>query len=402
MCSSKRAEQNAGGVKSHLRPSTMILCRSLEVGGAERQLVELACGMQRRGWDVCVAVFYAGGPLSKDLQCAGVRILNLRKRGRWDIAGFILRTARTLRQAKTEIVYSFLGGPNIGSALVRCLVPNVRLVWSIRSSNVDLARYGWPSRLSYGLERALARLPDMIIANSEAGRQFAIINGFPEQSIAVIPNGIDTNRFRPDTRLRAKQRQDWGVADCQIVVGILARLDPMKDHPSFLRAMSLLAEVRPDLKFICVGEGCERSALEGLAIELGIANRVQFTGTADPVEALNGFDVACSSSSSGEGFPNAIAEAMACGKPCVVTDVGDSGLIVGSFGTVVPAGDPYALAAGVLRELTRKSPERSAAGRQRIASCFSVDSMVEGTIAVLGRAHRRDRPESRSASACAE
>jgi glycosyltransferase involved in cell wall biosynthesis len=158
----------------------------------------------------------------------------------------------------------------------------------------------------------------------------------------------------------------------------------MKGHFTFLRAAALVASERTDIRFFCIGGGDERARLEAFARELGIANRVCFTGEAsDPVRALNGLDLCCSSSSFGEGFSNAIAEAMACGKNCAVTDVGDSARIVGELGTVVPADDFEALAQAMLRELNLRSASRSAAARDRIVDTFSLCAMVDRTLAVL-------------------
>jgi glycosyltransferase involved in cell wall biosynthesis len=211
-----------------------------------------------------------------------------------------------------------------------------------------------------------------------------VSQGFPEQRIAVVPNGIDTNRFKPDKALRVKQRRAWNLPPNAVAIGILARLDAMKDHPTFLRAARLLSASKPELRFVCVGEGPERKRLEVLANELGIAGQVSFPGAVDPVASLNAFDVACSSSMS-EGFPSAVAEAMACAKPCAVTDVGDSARIVGDFGTVVPPRDAEALAKAILQELALTGTARSLWARSRIVDHYSVGSAVKGTILVLSQ-----------------
>ena len=113
-----------------------------------------------------------------------------------------------------------------------------------------------------------------------------------------------------------------GLGDGEKLIGVLARLDPMKGHEIFLRAAVEVAAEDADARFVCIGDGTEGARLRALADRLGLASRVLFVGaTEDPAAALNALDICCSSSQFGEGFSNAIAEAMACGVPCVVTDV---------------------------------------------------------------------------------
>ena len=363
----------------------LLLIRSLGLGGAERQLVHLALGLAQRGCRVSVAFFYGAGPLLSALEGSGVRLVDLRKRGRWDVVRFSRHLRDCVRRERPHVIYSFLGGANVFAALVRPFTPKFGLVWSVRASDMDLSRYSWAHRLGYALECSLSRSADLIIANSAAGRQFAESNGFPSQRIAVVPNGIDTGRFHPDPLVRTAQRKAWGLMDDEVAVGILARLDPMKGHDCFLEAAKRVAAVRPDLRFFCIGEGPEKGRLEALAAELGISPRVHFAGRTDePAMALNGLDIFCSASLWGEGFSNSVAEAMACGLRCVVTDVGDSAAILGDEGMLVPAGDAAALAKAILDQADAP-PGPSDGARRRIAENFSIDRMVDSTLALLER-----------------
>jgi glycosyltransferase involved in cell wall biosynthesis len=364
--------------------SVFLLIRSLGIGGAERQLVQLALGLNERGFKVTVAVFYRGGALERELAERGIAIVDLAKRGRWDMAGFLLRLVRALRAERPDIVYPFLGTANTVASLVRPFAPRFRLLWSIRASNMPLEHYDWAPAFGYRIESALSSSPDLIIANSQAGADYAVRHGFPADRMAVVPNGIDTERFRPDEALRREARVRWGFAEDVVAIGVLARIDPMKDHANFLRAAALVAAQRPDLRFLCIGEGGEDyvRGLKALAEESGIGERVLWPGpAADPVLELNGLDIVCSSSSAGEGFSNAVAEAMACRRLCVVTDVGDSARVVGDTGLVVPPRDPDALAAALLAALERLGPEAGSPARERMVKDYSVARMVERTIA---------------------
>ena len=363
-----------------------MLIRSLESGGAERQLVELARGLHERGHAVTVATFYKRGPLTADVEQAGIDLIDLRKRGRWEVLGFLNRARKALSRSNPDVLYSFLGGANIIATTMRSAGRRTRLVWSIRSSDVDLSRYDWLHRISYRIERLLSRTPALIIANSYSARDHAAANGFPLRRIEVVPNGIDIDRFKPDAVLRHKQRLRWELANDQIAVGVLARLDPMKGHAVFLRAAAEVAQARRDVHFFCIGAGPEEAQLKELALELGVQEKVHFTGAAsNPVSALNGLDVCCSPSLFGEGFSNSIAEAMACGVPCVVTDVGDSAKIVGDVGTVVPRSHPDALAKAILKTIGDLSQIKKKNARERIVSNFSVATMIDNTTMLLNR-----------------
>jgi len=372
-------------VISDKRPvSIFLLVRSLELGGAERQLVLLATGLHERGYRVQVAVFYKRGPLVEELDRAGVAIIDLGKRGRWDLIGFVWRLRQVLQRVRPDLVYSFLGGANIMAAAAGLVVRGVKIVWSIRAADMDLSQYDWTHRAGSRVERWVSGLPDLIIANSVSGRDYAAQNGFPVDRIAVVPNGIDTAHFRPDAKLRAAQRARWGLRGQEIGVGVLARLDPMKGQETFLRAAAIALRSKPELRFLCIGEGPDEGRLKALAAELQLGDRVLITGVADPVTALNALDVACSPSFT-EGFSNAIAEAMACGIPCIVTNVGDSARIVGKLGIVVPRSHPSALANAILKIVEELPSIQKKRVRARIVSTFSAAAMVEGTIAQLNR-----------------
>jgi glycosyltransferase involved in cell wall biosynthesis len=363
--------------------SIFLVIRSLNLGGSERQLVELARGLRQRGHRVTVGVFYSPAPLEVELRQDGIRLADLRKKGRWDSFGFVRRLRAAISNANPDVVYSFLGGANIFAAAVRPFIPRTKLVWSIRSADMDLTRYDWAHRVGYAIERRLSGAADLIISNSQAGLEYAAARGFPRERIAVVPNGIDVSRFRPDAQLRQSPRNAWGLVGAEVAIGMLARLDAMKGYPDFLRAAAQVARCRSDVKFICIGDGAEEQALKALAADLGIADRVVFPGAAhDPVAALNGLDLFCSASIT-EGFSNSIAEAMACGLPCVVTDVGDSALIVGECGSVVPRSRPHLLAEAIAEQLETHGNGESSLRRARIVEEFPISKMVDRTVALL-------------------
>ena len=140
----------------------LFLIRSLGRGGAERQLATLATGLRRDGWEVAVACFYAGGPFQRELERGGVPIIDLHKRGRWDVTGFLWRLARALRQYRPDIVHGYLTVGNLLSLLAPLASPGSRVVWGVRSSFIDRQRYDWMSRATFALSCRMARRADRI------------------------------------------------------------------------------------------------------------------------------------------------------------------------------------------------------------------------------------------------
>jgi glycosyltransferase involved in cell wall biosynthesis len=366
----------------------VLLIRSLGIGGAERQVVELARGLSALGVIVRVISFYPGGALRAKIEEAGIPIADLGKRGRWDVFPFLLRLAKTLRRERPDVLYSLLPVANIVAAALKRVVPSMRVVWGVRASNVDLSRYDSVSRASSALEAALSRFADCIVANSEAGRRHYVQKGFPCDRMRVIGNGIDCEYYRFDQEGRARLRAQWSIADDELLIGMSARLDPMKGHETFLHAAAICMRFRHGIRFACVGDGPApyRKRLYDVSRKLEPNGSVIWAGSRDDMPAVySAFDILCSASS-GEGFSNAIAEAMACERVCVVTDVGDSALIVGETGIVVPPSNPSALAQGIERALAWSSRERHAAGveaRRHIKQIASVTRLIQATFDAL-------------------
>ncbi|MBC7905455.1 MAG: glycosyltransferase [Rhodospirillaceae bacterium] len=362
-----------------------ILARSLDAGGAERQLVVLAAALRQRGHWVSVLTFYPGGAMRPALEAAGVQVSSLDKRHRWDVLGFGRSLVRRLRQDRPDVVHSVLTVPNILAAIMVRLAGRPRLVWGIRSSVMDLSRFDRVSRLSYGIERLLSTLPDAIIVNSQAGLRHYAGAGYPAKRMTVIPNGIDTAIFHPDPAGRDRVRREWGVAHDTVLIGLVARLDPMKDHPTFLKAAGLL---QGNVHFVCVGDGppAYQAELTRLAASSGLDGKVLWAGARSDMPAVYSaldLDVLCST---GEGFPNVVAEAMACAVPCVATDVGDCADIVGEPSRLVPPSEPAQLAAAMAAVLALPPSDRVAEGergRQRIIDHFSVAAMAERSLEVF-------------------
>jgi glycosyltransferase involved in cell wall biosynthesis len=371
-------------MRTNCRPKILFLTRSLDFGGAQRQLVELATGLHGAGWDVKVATFYGGGALASRLQDEGVPTISLAKAGRWDILRFTFRLVRLLRNEQPHVAHGYLDVANILLALLRWCVPRTRIVWGVRASNLDILRYNMLFRAELRMSVLLSRFADLIICNSNAGRTHHASRGFPARHMVVIPNGIDSKRFRPDPRARDEVRKEWQIEPDRKLIGLVGRLEPMKDQPGFLRAAARVAAVHPEAQFVCVGDGPSsyREELIQLSHTLGIADRVRWSNARPDVWRVhNALDVAISSSLS-EGFSNTIAEAMATGVACVATDVGDSAAVVGDVGWICKPNDSESLASAISDALNAL-PVDQARIRERIVKNYSSAELVNRTAAHL-------------------
>lgn len=365
-----------------------LLIRSLEIGGAERQLVALARGLSERGHEVHIFTFYSDGALLLDLAASDVSVTNLDKRGRWDIVYFFMRLVKELYKKSPDVLYGFLPASNLVGLAAACCAGVPQIVWGVRASNMDLSQYDRLSRLETWLAGKLARYADKIICNSRAGANYHVRAGYPFGKVFVVENGIDADKFHFDAAMRDQVRREWSVAPSDFLIGISARLDPMKGHLTALQALSHLNVKVPAAKLACVGSGPLADQLQDMARHLQIEDRVIWAGERKDMPAVySAFDVA-SSSSLGEGFSNTIAEAMSCERTCIVTDVGDSAVIVGNTGWIVPEKSPEALALAWQQAFNLTESERSKMGcaaRQRIVEKFSVDNMVKRTLEILNR-----------------
>lgn len=367
----------------------VFLISSLHRGGAEKQLTLLARSLNHSIFHCTVVTIYDGGELASELDgIENVDVVSVHKGGRQDSISALLRLGRLMRSLNPDIVHGYLDSSNV-LALITGKLARAQVVWGVRSSSLDSTLLDSLTRLYRRLGSLLSSHADLIIANSEAGRAYVTSMGYPAERVITIPNGFETDRFFPDPLARSRARDAWGIGGDTPVAGLVARLDPVKDHPTFLRAAALLRQRMPDVKFVCVGGGgtpvYERE-LRQLAEDLALNGHVIWAGeSSDMTAAHNGLDVASLVSTS-EGFANAVGEAMACAVPCVVTDVGDSAEIVGDTGLVIPPGDPHALCEAWQTILTSPPDERrrlAARARERILEHYSVTSLAERTSRAL-------------------
>jgi glycosyltransferase involved in cell wall biosynthesis len=362
----------------------------LGVGGAERQIVHLSRGLASRGHQVGVWTLFPGGELRDDVAAdPGIEGGSLcrdryssRVGGALDLAVAAPRLRGVLRAHRPDIIYSMLYPASAVAGLSIGRRPLVPWAFGIRTAVPEL---NWKRLPFFKLCAWLSGRAALIVANSHRGLEAHRQRGFNTARGRVIHNGIDIDTFRPSAELRRRTRRELGIPQDAVVVGRAARLTPVKDHPTFLEAAAIVHRRRPECLFLCVGGGPEHylGELDRLSHALGIDDRVIWAGERHDMPAIyNAMDVAVSNSRN-EGFPNVVAEAMACGVPNVVSDVGDSALLVGDSGRVVPAGDERLLAQAI-EALVRVTHEPAGSRcRRRIRDRFSVQEAVVKTEVAL-------------------
>ncbi len=372
------------------RPVWLVI-RSLERGGAERQAAVLAAGLARRGIEVRVLTFYAGGSLEQEVIDAGVQVVHLEKRGRWDLVRFLWSFLREVRRGRPGWLVPYMTAPDLLCSLGGVAVPGTTVVWNVAGSQRDPRFVNRLERIAEQVQSRATRLADAVVVNSEAGRRHLLATGFPAALTVTVHNGVDTSVFAPSPASRAAGRTTIGVDDDAVVLGVVGRLHPVKGHSWAIRAMAVAARELPRATLVCIGRGTpeERAPLDREIEELGLADRVRWIDQqADVVPVLNALDVIVSPSES-EGLANVLLEAMSCGVPAVVTDVGDSAMAVGALGTVVPPCDAEQLGQAMVAAAAKAgdSSVRQAV-RASVIERFSEAVLIERTLEVLGSVTR--------------
>ena len=342
----------------------------LGTGGAESMLAALVTARRPHPLRQIVVNLMREDIFSGVIRASGVEVHDLGMAHASLMPIGVIRLAHLIRRYRPRAVQSWLYYGDLAaywSLRLSGLRPSTRLYWGVRCTTVDLSRYRASLRRAINACTNRSAEPDAIVANSFAGRAAHLAMGYRPRAFPVIPNGIDTGRFRPDHALRAKVRSEFHISPEKPVVIHVARVDPMKDHAT----MIAVARALPDVQFIAVGSGTENLEAPSNVLRLGVRN--------DMVALFNAADIAISTSTFGEGFPNVIAEAMACGIPAAATDVGDTAAIIGQTGAVVSPGDTAALVSAIRRLAAgpkANRQERADASRHRIEQHFSLEIAV--------------------------
>ena len=380
------------------RIRVLFIIGTLDVGGAETQLVELVTRLDRRRFEATVCCLAAAGPLEQRLAAAGVPIHALdfrgvRNRGNYvtslpHVFARLWRLFRLMRETSPDIVHGVLFWAYLLGAYVGTLARVPVVVASRRS--LGLFKADKPHYLM--LERWADRFTDVFIANSEAVRRDSIEREHLDPArVLVVRNGVDFSRF--DHPAPPAAGSQLGSRPRVIVVSNLIHY---KGHEYFLRAWPKVLDRFPGATALLVGEGVMASPLQAIARELGIEGSVRFLGSRQDVAALLAASDLYVHPSLQEGYSNAILEAMASGRPVVATRVGGNpeAIADGETGLLVAPADPAALATAMLRLLEQPAfaARLGESAAEVVRRRFQMDTVVREYEDIYTRLAAGERP----------
>jgi glycosyltransferase involved in cell wall biosynthesis len=374
---------NGSGQRKASKPMKVLhVINDLSIGGTEIMLFKLLSGTDRKRFQPTVISLNGMSPLADQINDLGIPVESLGAKS--GIAGSLsfLRLVRAIRRLSPDLIQGWMYHGNLAAQIGAMFSRRpVKVVWNIRQSLSSLADEKPATARAIKLGARISNWPDLILNNSQKSVQQHAALGFPADKTLVIPNGFDTDTFVPSDDARASVRAELGIPRNAVLVGRIGRYHHTKDYPNFLQAAAFILRDYPDTQFMVAGNDVDwnNHALRGRIHQLGLVERIHLLGERFDIPRLTAaLDIAVSSSHA-EGFPNVIGEAMACAVPCVVTDVGHSGWLVGDTGRIVPPQDSEALADNCreLIHLGRESRNRLGnAARVRIIERYSIASVV--------------------------
>ena len=361
----------------------------MSIGGTERQIVNLVKGLaETHDYKIVVCLYEFNGRFLRQLAVIqGVELIELKKKK----SGYI----NIFRQLKTVIqnyqidtIHTFLAGPNVLVGLLSFVTDVDRIVWGNRVTEFDPLQFGVKGFLTELLAKWLSSRVDTIVSNSYAGRRALANRGIKVRQSIVIPNGIDDSRFSRAQELRLMFRSELGICDSTVVIGQVGRIVDWKGHEVFLRAAHLLVKIHKDIVFLIVGGGDRKwiDHLKEMSAKLQLDQKLFWLGPRNDVEVvLNGIDILTVPSTSGEGFPNIIAESMATETPVIATDIGATADILKDAGLLIDQQSVDQLVEGWARMVSNKNYRNKlgSSGQKKIQESYSIDQMVQQTQSVL-------------------
>jgi glycosyltransferase involved in cell wall biosynthesis len=351
----------------------------LQHGGAEHQLVNVVTRLDRSRFAPEVISLTGRGPLAASLEACRVPVHGVHATDPVEL----VRLVRLMHRQRPDVVETWLYKADLIGGLAASAATSAPILWSVHQTDLQpepgLRSNVVAARVCARLSRWL---PKLILCVSQEAADCHAAMGYRADKLRVVPNGFDTDHFRPDSEARAAVRAEHGWDDATPVIGLVARFDPQKDHRTFTIAARRVLQDVPEARFAICGRGitAENADLVRLIRASELQDHVALLGVRNDMAAVTAaFDVAVSSSAFGEAFSIAIGEAMASGVPCVVTNSGNAARLVGDAGRVVPVRDPRALAAGIVELLGLSRDERRAVGargRTTIVDRYSLASVV--------------------------
>jgi glycosyltransferase involved in cell wall biosynthesis len=356
---------------------------ALNVGGTEMMLYKLLPRMRKDRFENIVFTLKEKGSLSRDFESQNIRVYNVGGMGGILRISALIRSLKIFRQINPDIIQGWLAHGNFVAQITSILLPyRLSTLWNIRYTALPKTETKRSILFIIKLLSILSFLPQKIVFNSKAGADDHIRIGYRSDKSCIIPNGFDTKLFSPSEKNRSCVRSELNISEEAVLIGLIGRFDPLKDHRCFLKAGAKLLSNKREILFLLAGREVDwqNRHLKQFIEKLGISGKVFLLGERRDVHRITAaLDIAACSSVA-EGLPNVIGEAMSCGVPCVVTDVGDSAWLVGDSGIVVPPRNHEALCEAWLKLIELGSEKRRVLGekaRKRIEDYFSIQMIVK-------------------------
>ncbi|MFN2509832.1 MAG: glycosyltransferase family 4 protein [Pyrinomonadaceae bacterium] len=388
-----------------MSPPSSKLCKviyiisDLSIGGAEMMLYKLLAQSDRARFEPVVISLIDRGALRERIEGLGMAVHTTGMTPGWPSLIGMWRLVRLLRCLKPDLVLGWMYHSCLAAQLASFFLPQrLPVLWSIHYSVSSLA---FEKKLTAAVIRVcalLSKLAAHVIFVSRASQAQHKSLGYHLDNSCVIPNGIRVTEFVPSSESRSSVRAELGLAQDAVLIGLMGRYHPMKDHDNFLQAAALISERYPKTHFVLIGRGVDlENPILGRSIqELGLTRQTHLLGERNDMPRLAAALDVFSLSSACESFPNVIGEAMACEVSSVVTDVGDAAWILGEAGRVVPRRNPRALA-DAWKEMIDIGPEgRMALGRaarSRVIEHFTLESVVARYEALYETVLAKEAPE---------
>lgn len=368
--------------------SVLHVISGLGQGGAEGMLIRLL-NAHLHTFNQSVISLSDEGIHGAAVRALGLPLYTCRFRGSvGDVTSFIALD-EAIRRSKPDLIQTWMVHADLIAGGLARMTTKAPVVWNLRNSNPGVINRKPLTTLAYGMSAFLSRhVPTCIVCGSYSAQSEYSKAGYDHKRMRVIPNGYDLSNLKRDPEWRLKMRTRYGIGPEVPVIGMVGRYHPMKDYPTLVAGAKLLLEKRQDAVFVLAGRGLEDGNAELMAKikAAGVARAFRLIGQCTEVPQLfNCMDLATLTSNSEEGFPNVVAEAMACEIPCVVTDVGDAAMIVGDNGVVVTPSQPHRLAQEWLRMIELPKEARIDIGKRARASIlnrFGID-VIAGKYAAL-------------------
>jgi len=357
---------------------------SLDHNGAQMGLYRLLSATDRQRFEPVVVSLVNGGTLRSPIEDLGIPVYELGMASGKSSPRSIWRLVRVIRALRPQVIQGWSYYGNLAATIGAALAPGSwPVIWSIHHEARDLKLEKRQTSLAIKMGAFISRSPAQIVYCARSSAENHEELGYASGGRVVIPYGIDLDQFLPSREARNSVRAELEVSEDAVLVGLVARFHPMKDHSNFLRAAAILrARSSLDIHFLMAGSGIDpnNESLVELFGDRGLSARVHLLGERRDIPRLMAaLDISCCSSWT-EATPNVLLEAMACGVPCVSTDVGDAAWMIGQAGRVVPPRDSEALAAGWEAILALNADERVRLGvqaRERVAELFSLPKMTD-------------------------